>query len=81
MINSILYQSDLFSIKWYGALLAFGLIGSFILFRKEGIENHIPKETILELYLYTSISFLIGCRIFYVLFYKPQFYLQNPLKT
>ncbi len=80
MINPILAQIGPLTIKWYGIILGLTLIGSFLLFKKEAIKKGITKEHAIELYLYSFISFMVGCRLFYVLFYKPAYYFSHPLE-
>jgi phosphatidylglycerol:prolipoprotein diacylglycerol transferase len=81
--NPVLLSIGSFEIRYYGLmyLLAF-FLSYLIILRLLKIKNSkIKKEELFEFLFYILIGAIIGARIFYVLFYNPSFYIENPLKV
>lgn len=79
-MNPVLISVIGFEIRWYGLLLALAfLIGYFILL-KLSEENGIKKEIIEKLIISLIIGVIVGARLFEVVFYDFEYYLNNPIK-
>ena len=77
-MNRTILSIGNFHIYWYSVLIATGIIIGLYLLLKEASKQNISKDTIIDLAFYTIIWWIIGARIYYVIFnIKP--YLSNPL--
>jgi prolipoprotein diacylglyceryl transferase len=79
-VDPIIFNLGPLPIRWYsvGWLLAFG-VGFFILqwiYRKEGKPEEDPEPVL----FYTLVGAMIGARLGHCLFYRPDFYLANPIE-
>jgi len=77
-INPIIYEWGPLSIRWYGLLLAVGLVIAFALLVKIFKENNIKTELALDLAIWLTLGGLVGARLGYALFYEFDFYIANP---
>lgn len=80
MIDPIALTLGPLTIKWYGIMMALGLIGGYLIFKKVSLDKGIDKVTILEYYLVVIITLFIGTRLFHALVYNPSYFLSNPIK-
>ena len=82
-IDPILIQVGPLAIRWYALAYIFGLIFGWQyvrrLVRRPGWR--IGPGDIDDLLLYVTLGVVIGGRVGYVLFYRPDFYLGNPLEA
>jgi prolipoprotein diacylglyceryl transferase len=79
-VDPVIFQLGPLPIRWYslGWLLAFG-VGFYILqwmYRKEGKPAEDPEPVL----FYTLIGAMIGARLGHCLFYRPDYYLANPIE-
>jgi len=79
-IDPVLANFSVFSIRWYGLLLAFGVSLAALNIVKRSSKYFINKEKALDLCLYLIIGGLIGARLGEVIFYEPSFYFSHPLE-
>lgn len=77
-INPVIYEWGVFSIRWYGVLIAVGLVVAFALLARLFKENSLKSELALDLAIWLTLGGLVGARIGYILFYNLSFYLANP---
>ena len=77
-INPIIYEWSFLSIRWYGVLLAIGLVIAFVLLVKIFKENNLKSDLALDLAIWLTLGGLIGARLGYILFYNLDFYIANP---
>ena len=77
-INPIIYEWSFLSIRWYGVLLAAGLIIAFALLVKIFKENNLKTDLALDLAVWLTLGGLVGARLGYILFYNLNFFVANP---
>ena len=74
------------AIHWYGLMYVFGFLGVYLLwlYRIRAYphlaESKWNSDTISDLIFYGALGVVIGGRLGYVLFYKPAYFLANPLE-
>ena len=74
------------AVHWYGLMYVLSFIGVYCLwmYRIKAYPDIIDKkwnsESVSDLIFYGALGAVIGGRLGYVLFYKPAFYLSNPLE-
>jgi phosphatidylglycerol---prolipoprotein diacylglyceryl transferase len=82
-IDPVLIQIGPFAIRWYALAYIFGLVLGWQylrwLVRRPGWRLT-PLE-IDDLLLYVTLGVVLGGRLGYILFYRPEFYLSNPLEA
>jgi phosphatidylglycerol---prolipoprotein diacylglyceryl transferase len=80
-IDPILIQIGPFAIRWYALAYIAGLVIGWRIMRR--VCQQPPKllspEKIDDFLLWAALGVIIGGRLGYVLFYKPSFFLQNPV--
>jgi phosphatidylglycerol:prolipoprotein diacylglycerol transferase len=70
------------AIKWYGLMYLAGFGLGFWLGRKRilaGLSGRITLEVLDDILFYAVLGIVLGGRLGYVLFYKPDWYLSHPL--
>ena len=81
VIDPILFEIGPFAIRWYALAYIFGLLLGWRYAR--WLNNHQPaaaKATDIDDFLvWATLGVVLGGRLGYVLFYKSNFYLENPL--
>jgi len=82
-IDPVLIEIGPFAIRWYALAYIFGLVLGWQylrwLVRRPGWRLT-PLE-IDDLLLYVTLGVVLGGRLGYILFYRPEFYLSNPLEA
>jgi len=74
------------AIHWYGLMYVLGFLGVYLYwnYRIKHFPSHQSSkwnaERISDLVFYGALGAVIGGRLGYVLFYKPDYYLSNPLE-
>ncbi len=68
------------SIRYYGLLFVSGLILSVYILSWIFKRESIPSENLDKLSIFGMIGILVGARLGHCLFYKPSYYLSNPLE-
>jgi len=69
------------NIYYYGILLVLAFIIGYFILVKLAKERNIKKELIDELIIYLIPAIIIGARLFEILFYDFNYYLDNPIKV
>ncbi|HTS83682.1 MAG TPA: prolipoprotein diacylglyceryl transferase [Usitatibacter sp.] len=72
------------AIRWYGlmyvlAFVAFIALGKWRV--RHGLGNGLTEQDVDDMLLYGVVGVILGGRLGYVLFYKPEFYFANPLEA
>ena len=81
-INPVAIDLGIIQIRWYaisyiaGILFSWGLILNIIKFKNLKIDNKVISELISN----SMIGIIIGGRLGYVIFYNPDYYLNNLLE-
>ena len=71
------------AVRWYGlmyvvAFVAFVMLGKYR--ARKGLSNGVTEEGVDDMLLYGVLGVILGGRLGYVLFYKPDYYLGHPLE-
>lgn len=76
----IIRLGDHFAIRWYSMMYLLGYIIGHWIFKKRVQRGlfRIPMSAVDSFISYLVIGMLIGARVFYVLFYNLDYYLENP---
>ena len=70
------------SIHWYGLMYLLGFLAFAVLAKRRlHLFPHISSQDIDNLMTWAVLGVVVGGRLGYVLFYKPTYYLQNPLEA
>ena len=82
-IDPVLLQLGPFAIRWYALAYIAGLVIGWRVMRRvcQQPPPILSPEKIDDFLLWAALGVILGGRLGYVLFYKPAFYLQNPLSA
>jgi phosphatidylglycerol---prolipoprotein diacylglyceryl transferase len=80
MIDPIAFQIGTLEIRWYGIMMAIGLLGGFLIWKKIAKDHGLDKENVVKAYLFFLLGLFIGARIFHILIYDFNFFFNNPLQ-
>ena len=72
-----------FGIRWYGLMYLVGFVAGMLLGRMRAARDpwrQWAKREVDDVLFYVVIGIIIGGRLGYVLFYKPDYYLSHPLE-
>ncbi|MDP2332694.1 MAG: prolipoprotein diacylglyceryl transferase, partial [Reyranella sp.] len=80
-IDPVLIQLGPFAIRWYALAYIAGLVIGWQVMRRVCAEppKILSPLKIDDFLLWAALGVILGGRVGYVLFYKPGFYLENPL--
>lgn len=89
-VNSTAFSIGPLAIRWYGILIAAGLLLAMFYGLKRSKEFHITSDDLTDVIIFSLIFGIIGARFYYVLFFTPLSsngqpmgtgnpYFQNPL--
>ncbi|MDG0843042.1 prolipoprotein diacylglyceryl transferase [Staphylococcus equorum] len=78
-INPIAFELGPISVRWYGIIIAVGiLLGYFI--AQEGVKRiGFDKDTLVDIIFWSAIFGFIMARLYFVIFQWP-YYIQNPIE-
>lgn len=83
VIDPVLVEFGPFAIRWYALAYIAGIIGGWRylrwLIRRPGWQT--TAEDLDDLLLWVTLGIVLGGRLGYVLFYRPGYYLANPLEA
>jgi len=79
-------MKELFSIGpihiyFFGVMIALGIIAASLVAFKEAERQRVSEDLVLNLIIITVLSGIAGARIFYILFYNPSYYFNDPLEV
>jgi phosphatidylglycerol:prolipoprotein diacylglycerol transferase len=80
--NPIAFSVGPLAVRWYGLMYLVAFIGFLLLGRLRARDDWrgITKQDVDDLLFFGVLGVILGGRLGYVLFYKPGYYLQNPLE-
>ncbi|WP_391203404.1 prolipoprotein diacylglyceryl transferase [Psychrobacillus sp. L4] len=78
-INPVAFSLGPIEVRWYGIIIACGIILAFIVAQREMVKRGFHQEYLTDLLIWGVPLAIIGARIYYVIF-KWDFYSQNPEK-
>ena len=81
--DPVLFSLGPVAVRWYGlmyviAFVAFVMLGKYR--ARKGPANGVTEEGVDDMLLYGVLGVILGGRLGYVLFYKPEYYLSHPLE-
>ena len=79
--DPVLFSLGPLAVRWYGLMYIAGFIAFVILGKlrvRQGLSDGLIGEDVDDLLLYGVIGVILGGRLGYVLFYKPEYYLAHP---
>ena len=81
-IDPVLVQIGPFAIRWYALAYIAGLVIGWQIMRRVCTQppRVLTPTKIDDFLLWAALGVILGGRLGYVLFYKPAFFLQNPLQ-
>ncbi len=79
-IDPEIFRIGFFAVRWYSLFFAFAFILGYIYLKRVFEQEQIGVETLDSLSFYMFIGTIIGARLGHVLFYQPEYYLENPLE-
>jgi phosphatidylglycerol:prolipoprotein diacylglycerol transferase len=71
------------AVRWYGLMYVFAFVAFVMLGKlraRKGLSNGVTEEGVDDMLLYGVLGVILGGRLGYVLFYKPDYYLAHPLE-
>lgn len=78
-LNPVAFSIGSFSVQWYGIIIAVGFLLAIIYgFRSAG-KMRINKDGLFDAIIVGLICGIIGARLYYVIFYPGDKYINNPL--
>ena len=79
-INPVAFSIGSVDVYWYGLIIVFGILLTpfFAKFRLKYVD--LVMDDIFDLLIFCLPAALIGCRVYYCLFYNFDYYINNPLK-
>lgn len=87
-IDPVAFYIGPLAIRWYGLAYLAGIFGTWFLcrklIRKQHLWGNVPPPSLScldDLMLAATFGIVAGGRIAYVIFYKPSYYMENPLKA
>jgi phosphatidylglycerol:prolipoprotein diacylglycerol transferase len=69
-----------YSINAFGLFIAIGVVIGFLVAIKEAKRKNFPVDPLTDLIFYAIIFGIIGARLYYVLVFNLEFYINNPRK-
>ncbi len=81
-IDPVLIELGPFAIRWYALAYIAGLIGGWVLMRAlvRRPPHAMPEAAVDDFLVWATLGTILGGRLGYVLFYKPLYFLNNPLE-
>ena len=81
--DPVLFSLGPVAVRWYGlmyvvAFVAFVMLGKYR--ARKGSRNGVTEAGVDDMLLYGVLGVILGGRLGYVLFYKPEYYLGHPLE-
>lgn len=76
----IVWITDSFPLKYYGALLACGLLLGFYIVRNIFKNENIPLDNVDSLLIYVIVGTVLGARLGHCFFYELEYFLKHPIE-
>ncbi|EPD50630.1 prolipoprotein diacylglyceryl transferase [Paenisporosarcina sp. HGH0030] len=64
-------------VRWYGAIIAFGIVLAFLVAQREMLKRGFHEEFLTDLLIWAVPLAILGARLYYVIF-KWEYYSENP---
>src|SRR5699024_5698159 len=76
-INPVAFSLGALELRWYGIIIAFGIILAFIVVQKEMVKRGMPPDFLTDLLIWAVPISIISARIYYVIF-SWDYYKEHP---
>jgi phosphatidylglycerol---prolipoprotein diacylglyceryl transferase len=79
--DPIVFSLGPVAVRWYGLMYVIAFIAVIVLGKKrvrQGLGRDITAKDVDDMLIYGVLGVILGGRLGYVLFYKPQYYLEHP---
>jgi phosphatidylglycerol:prolipoprotein diacylglycerol transferase len=79
--DPIAFSMGPIAVRWYGLMYVLAFVAVIILGKKrvrDGLGNGMSVKDVDDMLIYGVLGVILGGRLGYVLFYKPQYYLAHP---
>ncbi|MDX1805834.1 MAG: prolipoprotein diacylglyceryl transferase [Paenisporosarcina sp.] len=76
-INPIAYSLGPIDVRWYGVIIASGIVLAFIVAQREMVKRSFHPDFLTDLLMWAVPLAILGARFYYVLF-KWEYYAENP---
>jgi phosphatidylglycerol:prolipoprotein diacylglycerol transferase len=81
--DPIVFSIGPLAVRWYGLMYVIGFVAYIALGKwrvRHGLGNGLTERDVDDMLIYGVIGTILGGRLGYVLFYKPEHYFHNPLE-
>ncbi|HLX22931.1 MAG TPA: prolipoprotein diacylglyceryl transferase [Usitatibacter sp.] len=81
--DPVVFSLGPLAVRWYGLMYVVAFIAFIVLGKwrvRHGLGNGLTERDVDDMLLYGVVGVILGGRLGYVLFYKPEFYFQNPFE-
>ncbi|PPR12080.1 MAG: Prolipoprotein diacylglyceryl transferase [Alphaproteobacteria bacterium MarineAlpha11_Bin1] len=81
-IDPVLVEIGPFAVRWYALSYIVGILLAwrYMIWVSRRSTSDITKEHIDDFVVWATLGIVLGGRLGYVIFYKPSYYLQNPIE-
>jgi len=82
--DPVLFSLGPLAVRWYGLMYVLGFVAYITLGKyrvRRGLSGSITETDVDDLLLYGVLGVILGGRLGYVLFYKPEHYLSHPAEV
>ena len=79
-ISPIIFSFGAFQLRYYGLLFALGFLIGYYIMEYIFKQENIPQSELSNISIAMILGTVIGARLGHVLFYQPDYFLQNPLE-
>ncbi|MDD3739446.1 MAG: prolipoprotein diacylglyceryl transferase, partial [Lentimicrobiaceae bacterium] len=69
-----------YQLRWYSLMFVLTFVFGYIILLKIYKKEKLSEQLLDKLAIYIFVATIIGARLGHVLFYEPEYYLQNPLE-
>lgn len=73
-----LFSFGFIHVYFFGVMIAIGIIAGVWFAMRIARKRQISEDTILNLAIFEIISGIVGARVFFIMFYNPRYYVNNP---
>lgn len=67
-LNPVAFELGPLSVRWYGIIIAFGILIGYLIAQKEAKKKNYQEETLIDVVIWSVIIGIICARIYYVTF-------------
>ncbi len=76
-IDPVAFNLGLLSVRWYGIIIAVGIILGYFVAQRALVKAGLHKDTLVDIIFYSALFGFIAARIYFVIFQWP-YYAENP---